>query len=108
MSEYCAPRGGNFKASRSTDPIRIWKQREELVPALPVIVSISPPRYPPAWERLRSSRFRQDHFSSTRSIRLNFRMIRDLAVSTPPISLAPALMANSLSRGQKRRTMRQK
>jgi hypothetical protein len=42
---------GIFKASRSTDPLRIWKQRKEQVPALPFIFSMSPPGYPSAWLR---------------------------------------------------------
>jgi hypothetical protein len=33
---------GIFKASASTDPMRIWKQRKEQVPALLFIVSMSP------------------------------------------------------------------
>ena len=44
-----------FKASRSTDPMRIWKQRKGQVPALPFIVSMSPPGYPSAWLRPRSA-----------------------------------------------------
>ncbi len=39
--------------------------------------SIRPPSYPSAWLRPRRARFRfarQDHFSSTTSIRLNFRL----------------------------------
>jgi predicted ester cyclase len=66
---------GIFKASRSTDPMRIWKQRKGQVPALPFIVSMSPPGYPSAWLRPRRARFRfarQDHCSFTTSIRLNF------------------------------------
>jgi hypothetical protein len=70
---------GIFKASRSTDPMRIWKQRKEQIPALPFIVSMSPPGHPSAWLRPRRARFRfarQDHCSFTTSIRLNFRMGR--------------------------------
>jgi hypothetical protein len=72
-------RAGIFKASGSTDPMRIWKQRKEQVPALLCIVSISPPGYPSAWLRPRRARFRfarQDHCSSATSIGLNFRMPR--------------------------------
>ena len=71
---------GIFKASRSTDPMRIWKQRKEQVPALLFIVSMSPPGYPSARLRPRRTRFRfarQDHCSSTTSIRFNFRMPRN-------------------------------
>ena len=60
--------------------MRIWKQRKEQVPALPFIVSMSPPGYPLAWLRPRRARFRfarQDHCSSTTSIRLNFRLAHD-------------------------------
>jgi hypothetical protein len=63
----------------STDPMRIWKQRKEQVPALLFIVSMSPPGYPSAWLRPRRARFRfarQDHCSSATSIRLNFRVPR--------------------------------
>ena len=70
---------GIFKASRSTDPLRIWKQRKEQVPALPFIVSMSPPGYPSAWLRLRRARFRfarQDDRNSATSIGPNFRMRR--------------------------------
>ena len=66
---------GIFKASRSTDPMRIWKQRKGQVPALPFIVSMSPPGYPSAWLGPRRARFRfarQDHCSFTTSMRLNF------------------------------------
>src|SRR5713101_1438907 len=49
---------GIFKASGSTDPMRIWKQRKEQVPALLFIVSMSPPGYPSAWLRPRRARFR--------------------------------------------------
>jgi hypothetical protein len=49
---------GIAKASRSTDPMRIWKQRKERVPALPFIVSMSSPGYPSAWLRPRRARFR--------------------------------------------------
>jgi len=78
-------RAGIFKARGSTDPIRIWKQRKQQVPALPLIVSISPPGYPSAWLRPRRARFRfarQDHCSSTPSTRLNCRM----AGGSPKIS----------------------
>ena len=60
--------------------MRIWKPRKEQIPALPFIVSMSPSGYPSAWLRPRRARFRfarQDHCSSTTSIRLNFRMRRD-------------------------------
>ncbi len=60
--------------------MRIWKPRKEQVLALPFIVSMSPPGYPSAWLRPRRARFRfarQDHCSSTTSIRLNFRMPLD-------------------------------
>jgi hypothetical protein len=70
---------GIFKASGSTDPMRIWKQRKEQVPALLFIVSMSPPGYPSARLRPRRARFRfarQDHCSATTSIGLNFRMRR--------------------------------
>jgi hypothetical protein len=50
-------RAGIFKASGSTDPMRIWKPRKEQVPALPFIVSMSPPGYPSAWLRPRRARF---------------------------------------------------
>jgi hypothetical protein len=69
---------GIFKESRSTDPMRIWKQRKEQVPALPFIVSDEPTRLPLGL-RPRRARFRfarQDHCSSTTSIRLNFWMSR--------------------------------
>src|SRR6266566_306583 len=39
---------GIVKAPRYTDSMRIWKQRKEQVPALPFIVSMSPPGYPSA------------------------------------------------------------
>ncbi len=70
---------GIFKASRSADPMGIWKQHKEQVPALLFIVSMSPPGYPSAWLRPRRARFRfaqQDPCSSTTSIGLNFRMRR--------------------------------
>jgi hypothetical protein len=57
--------------------MRIWKPRKEHIPALPFIVSMSPPGYPSAWLRPRRARFRfagQDHCISATSIRLNFRM----------------------------------
>ena len=50
----------------SIDPM-MDEQREKLVPAPPIIVSMSPPGYPSAWLRPRSARFRfarQDHCSS--------------------------------------------
>jgi hypothetical protein len=75
---------GIFKASGSTDPMKIWKQRKEQVPALLFIVSMSPPGYPSAWLRPRRARFRfsqQDHCGSTTSIRLNFRMGRQNYIS---------------------------
>jgi len=68
---------GIFKASGSTDPMGIWKQRKEQVPALPFIVSMSPPGYPSAWLRPRRAGFRfarQDPCSSTTSIGLNCRL----------------------------------
>jgi hypothetical protein len=59
--------------------MKIWKQRKEQVPALPFIVSMSPPGYPSAWLRPRRAYFRfarQDHCSSTTSTGLNFRIAR--------------------------------
>jgi hypothetical protein len=56
----------------TTDPMRIWKQRNEQVPALLFIASMDPPAY-------RSARFRfaqQEHCSSTTSIGPNFGMTR--------------------------------
>ena len=55
--------------------MRFWKQRKKQVPALPFIVSMSPPGYPSAWLRPRSARFRfarQDHCSAAASCGLNF------------------------------------
>src|SRR6266852_9857406 len=80
---------GIFKASRSTDPMRIWKPRKEQVPALPFIVSMSPPGYPSAWLRPRRARFRfarQDPCSSTTSIGLNCRG-RDDHCGSPPAQI---------------------
>jgi hypothetical protein len=59
--------------------MRIREAAQEAFPALPIIVSMSPPGYPSAWLRPRRARFRfarQDHCSSTTSIRLNFRFAR--------------------------------
>jgi hypothetical protein len=75
VSEYSALRGGDFQG------IKVYRSNEDLeaaqvqVPALPFIVSMSPPGYPSAWLRPRTARFRfarQDHCSFTTSIRLNF------------------------------------
>lgn len=43
------PCGRGFKASGPTDPMRLWKQRKKLVPALPPSSPMSPPDYPSAW-----------------------------------------------------------
>src|SRR5215469_7641821 len=55
-----------------------WAAQERVL-TLPFIVSISPPGYPSAWLRPCSARLpfsRQDHCSSTTSIRLNFPFAR--------------------------------
>jgi hypothetical protein len=41
--------GGDFQGIGSFDPMMGAKQRKNVVPALPIIVSMSPPRYPSAW-----------------------------------------------------------
>lgn len=59
--------------------MRIERQRNKRVPALPSIVSISPLGYPSAWlrPRIACSRFaRHDACRSTASFGLNFRMAR--------------------------------
>jgi hypothetical protein len=83
-----------FKASGSTDPMRIWNQRKEQVPALLFIVSMSPPGYPSAWLRPRRARFRfaqQDHCSSTTSISLNFRNTEILNITAVTADNAESL-----------------
>src|SRR5208282_1452027 len=95
VSEYSAFRAGIFKASRTTDPMRIWKPRKEQVPALPFIVSISSPDYSSAWMLPRIARFRfarQDHCNSTTSIRLNFRLARDTSGSRHNVDRMHALV----------------
>jgi hypothetical protein len=62
-----------------------WQQT--LGASLVRIVSMSSPGYPSAWLRPRRARFhfaRQNHCSSTTSIRLNFRMRRHPTVRSSP------------------------
>jgi hypothetical protein len=51
--------------------MRIWEQRKKLIPALPIIVSMSPPDYPSAWLHPCIARFRftwQSHCSSVSTV----------------------------------------
>ena len=79
VSGYSALPAGTFKASGSTDPLKVW-QTKNVILAPPLIVSRSPPGYSLAWLHPCIARFRfarQDNCSSTASCGLNLPIRRD-------------------------------